>query len=241
MQKPKILILDIETSPAKSYHWRMFKENISVDQLIDPTHVLCVGMQWFGDNKVEVASTWELGEEEMLRVVHERIMEADAVVGKNSIKFDLPHLRTWFLKYDMDPLPALTHIDLEKVARYSFRFQSNKLEFIVDFLGVGKKMEHEGFMLWRKAIEGDKAAQNRMIRYCAQDVRVTTRLYKKLRGWIPDHPAMRAVGSTACPSCGSHKTQSRGYRYTKCFRIVRHQCQNPTCRSWFSGKREKVA
>ena len=237
--KPKILILDIETKPAMSYHWRMFKENISVDQLIEPSSILCVGMQWFGETKVETVAAWELGEIGMLKAVHERIMEADAVVGKNSIKFDLPHLRTWFLYHGLDPLPALTHIDLEKVARYQFRFQSNRLEFIAPFLGVGKKMKNEGFMLWRKVIEGDEAARKRMLRYCAQDVRVTSRLYKKMRGWIPDHPAMRAVGSTACPTCHSHKTQSRGWRYTKCFRIQRHQCTD--CRGWFSGKREKVA
>ena len=93
-QKPKILVFDIETSPAKSYHWRMFKENISTEQLIEPTHVLCVGYQWYGEKEVHVINSWDVGEEEMLRQTHALIMEADAVVGKNSIKFDLPHLKT---------------------------------------------------------------------------------------------------------------------------------------------------
>lgn len=237
--KPRILILDIETKPAKSYHWRMFKENISTEQLIEPSSILCVGVQWFGEKEVKVFSVWDFGEKEMLRIVHELIMQADAVVGKNSIKFDLPHLRTWFLFHGFDPLPPLTHIDLEKVARYQFRFQSNKLDFIADFLGVGNKMQNEGFRLWRKVMEGDEVAQRKMARYCAQDVRITGRLYKKMRGWISDHPAMRAIGSAACPTCQSTKTQKRGPRYTKCYIIQQHQCTS--CRGWFSGKKTKVA
>lgn len=241
MIKPKILVFDIETKPAKSYHWRMFKENISTDQLIEPGSILCVGMKWFGEAKIDLFSVWEHGEEEMLKQVHARIMEADAVVGKNSVKFDLPHLKTWFLKYNMSPLPALTHIDLEKVARWHFRFQSNKLDFITEFLGIGNKVDTGGFKLWRQVMEGNEAAQKKMGRYCMHDVRITDKLYKRFRGWISDHPAMRAVGSEACPSCLSLKTQRRGYRYTKCFKIVRHQCNNPGCGAWFSGKRTKVA
>lgn len=238
-EKPKILVLDIETKPAKSYHWRMFKENISVDQLIEPSSILCVGLKWFGNPLVEVVSVWDMTEEEMLRHVHAKIMEADAVVGKNSIKFDLPHLKTWFLKYGLDPLPALTHIDLEKVARWNFKFQSNKLEYIVDFLDIGNKMDTNGFKLWRDVMEGDEAAQRKMKRYCARDVRITDRLYKRMRGWISDHPAMRAVGSDACPTCQSRETEKRGYRYTKCYKIQRHQCRK--CGGWFSGKKTKVA
>lgn len=236
---PKILVFDIETSPAKSYHWRMFKENISIDQLIEPTRILCVGYQWFGEPEVYTISSWEVGEEAMLREMHRLINEADAVVGKNSIKFDIAHLRTWFIKYGLDPLPQLTHIDLEKILKYHFKFQSNKLDYVAEFLGVGKKVDTGGFKLWRKVMEGNEVARKKMLRYCAHDVRITGRLYKKMRGWIPDHPAIRALGSEACPTCQSHKTQKRGKRYTRCFEIQRHQCTE--CRGWFSGKRKKVA
>lgn len=240
-EKPKILIFDIETRPAKSYHWRMFKENISVEQLIEPSSILCVGMKWFGESTVEVVSVWDMSEEEMLRYVHSKIMEADAVVGKNSIKFDLPHLKTWFLKYDLDPLPALTHVDLEKVARWNFKFQSNKLEYIVEFLELGHKMDTNGFKLWKEVMEGDERAQAKMKRYCARDVRITDKLYRRMRGWISDHPALRSIGSEACPACGGRKTKKDGVRYTKCYHIQRHKCLNPKCRSWFSGKKTKVA
>lgn len=241
MTNPKILVLDIETRPALSYHWRMFKQNISIDANVDPGGILMVGLQWADQRRVDVLTEWDLGEEEMLRQVHERIMEADAVVTKNGTSFDIPHLKTWFLKYKMDPLPALTHIDLEKVARYNFNFLSNKLDFIGQFLEEGKKVEHEGFKLWTKVMDGDENARRRMARYCAQDVRLTTRLYKRMKGWISDHPTMRAIGSEACPTCESTKTQKRGYRYTRHFKIARHQCLNPECRGWFSGKRTKVA
>jgi hypothetical protein len=43
---------------------------------------------------------------------------------------------------------------LEKVAKAHFRFLSNKLDYIVQYLGIGKKVEHEGFGLWRKVMAG---------------------------------------------------------------------------------------
>lgn len=239
MNKPKILTIDIETKPALSFHWGMFKQNISPKQNVDPGGILMVSMQWVGHPGVESYTDWEHGQEAMLRVVHERIMEADAIVSKNGISFDIPILRMWMLKYGLPPLPALTHIDLEKVLRYQFRLLSTKLEFAAPFFGVGKKMDTGGFELWTGVMDGDDNSRNKMVRYCERDVRITSKLYLKLRGWIPDHPAMRAEGSTACPTCQSKATQSRGYRYTKCYKITRHQCTN--CGGWFSGKREKVA
>jgi transposase-like protein len=78
-----------------------------------------------------------------------------------------------------------------------------------------------------------------MLRYCAGDLRLTERVYRRMRPHLENHPAIRAVGSEGCPKCHSKKTQKRGVRYTACFQIQRHQCNN--CGGWFSGKRKKVA
>ena len=42
----KILVLDIETRPALVYAWKGFKENIGVDQIVEPDGILCVGAKW---------------------------------------------------------------------------------------------------------------------------------------------------------------------------------------------------
>ena len=43
---PKILILDIETSPLKAYVWKRWKENISLDQTISEWFMLCWSAKW---------------------------------------------------------------------------------------------------------------------------------------------------------------------------------------------------
>lgn len=237
---PKVLVVDIETAPAELWGWGMFKQNFGVEQVKEPPYILCIGCKWVG-GAIHMFSRWEHGEVGQLERLLELIEQSDAVVSKNGIKFDIPWIRTELLRLKMRPLPNLTHIDLERAARAYFRFLSNKLDFIGQYLDEGGKVEHEGFKLWRKVMEGDERARKRMLDYCAGDLKLTERVYKRMRPHIENHPAIRAQGAEGCPKCGSKKTQKRGKRYTACFEIQRHQCMNPKCRGWFSGKRKKVA
>lgn len=219
--------------------WGMFKQNFGVEQVKADPYILCVGYKWVGDKKTHCLTNWEMTQKEMLTKTLELLEECDAVLSKNGIRFDIPWIRTEMLKHKVGVLPKLTHIDLEKAARAYFRFHSNKLEYIVQYLGVGKKVEHEGFGLWRKVMAGDPRARNRMVTYCKGDVIITEKLYNEMGPHIENHPAIRALGSCACVFCHSKKTQKRGLRYTACFSIQRHQCLD--CRKWFDGKRTKVA
>lgn len=237
--KPRILVIDIETSPSLSYHWRMFKENIGIEQVKEPGTILCFAAKWFEESEIFAFSSWEHGEEGMLQAAHSLLSNADAVVTKNGEQFDIPWLNTLFLKYKMNPVPPLTNIDLEKILRKHFRFLSNKLDFVVQYLGIGKKVENEGFKLWRKVMDGDEVAQRKMIRYCKGDVRVTDRLYKRMRPFIPNHPHLGDVKSRECGSCGSGKVHVSKYRRTKAMRIQQLHCQN--CGSYFDGVRQKVS
>lgn len=235
---PKILTIDIETKPSLSYHWRMFKENISIDQVKEPAGILCFSAKWFGQSAMFTFSEWEHGEKEMLAQAHALLTEADAVITKNGDKFDIPWLMSEFLKHDMPPPPPLTSIDLEKTLRHKFRFQSNKLDYVTQYLEIGKKLEHEGFRLWRKVMDGDEVARRKMLRYCARDVRITERLYKRMRPYITNHPHMGFTPKTACGSCGSDHVHVSKYRRTKAFRIQQMHCQS--CGSYFDGARQKV-
>lgn len=234
----KILIIDIETSPTKSYHWRTFKENIGVDQIIEPGEVICFAAKWLDSKHSHFYSNWEDGHEAMIKAAHDLLSECDAVVHVNGKKFDIPHLMTEFALLKLGSPPPLTQIDVQQVIRSKFRLVSNKLAFIGPFFKIGAKMEHEGFMLWRKVMDGDTRAQNRMKRYCIQDMKLTERVYKYILPFISNHPHMGKTKGHECGACGSAKLQSRGYRRTKSFRIQRMQCQN--CGSWMDGKREKM-
>lgn len=236
--KPKILVIDIETRPALSYHWRMFKENIGIDQVKEAGSILCFCAKYVGEPEMYSFSEWEHTERGMLEAAHALLSEADAVVTKNGNKFDLPWFNSQFLKHKMPPPPPLTSIDLETTLRHKFRFQSNKLDFVTQYLEIGKKVEHEGFKLWRKVMDGDEVAQRKMLRYCAGDVRITERLYKRMRPYITNHPHMGFTPKKACGACGSHHVHVSKWRRTKAFRIQQLHCQ--TCGSYFDGIRQKV-
>lgn len=239
MNRPRILVIDIETMAALQWGWGMYNQNFGVNQVEAHPYILCVGYKWIGEKGANCLTNWEMSQEEMLQRTLDLIKEADAVVSKNGIKFDIPWIRTELLKYKMKPLPPLTHIDLEKAARAYFRFHSNKLDYILQYLGFGGKLEHEGFALWRKVQAGDEKARRKMVRYCLTDVNKTAILYKEMRPHIENHPALRALGSEACPKCQSKNTKKDGIRRTACFHIQTHQCNS--CGGYFSGKRTKVA
>lgn len=232
----KILVLDIEWSPATAYVWRMYDENISPEQLIDEGGLLCFSAHWLGSKEYQFYSRWKDGDESMALAAYKLLSEADAVVTYNGNKYDLPKLRGHLLLYGLPDSPPPTSIDLLKVVK-GLGFVMNKLAYVAPLLKVGTKIKHEGFNLWRSVLEGDEVAQRKMQRYCIQDVRVTAKLYKKLKPFIKDHPHL-GDNKGQCGTCGSNHTQKRGYRRTKFYKIERLQCQS--CGAWSTGKRVKV-
>jgi hypothetical protein len=207
---PKILLLDIETAPATAYVWKLFDENISLDQLITPS--------------------------QMLEPLHGFLSEADAVVTYNGERFDLPKINGEFVVAGMRPVPPTPSIDLYKTAK-QLGYQSNKLMFVAKHLGIGEKISTEGFKLWRDVMAGSEEAWARMLRYNKQDVALLENLYAELRPFIRSHPAMY-VDDGACIACGSPRVHLRGSRRTRASSVERMQCQD--CGAWFDGRRRRA-
>ena len=40
-QAPKILIFDIETAPMQAFVWKRYKENVSLEQSISESYMIC--------------------------------------------------------------------------------------------------------------------------------------------------------------------------------------------------------
>ena len=236
--KPKILVLDIETKPAVAYVWRMFKENIPNDRLIEPDGILCVGCKWLGEKEVMLFSEWEHGQRGMLERTLELLNEANAIITYNGKKFDMQHLMAAFIVNQL-PAPApVTHIDLFQFVRNNTKFISKKLDYVAQRLGVGKKVKHDGFGLWVEVMAGSRNAQKKMEEYCKGDVVLTEKVYEKLKGYIPNHPSLGFTNPEACPTCGSKHTQRRGFYFTRIYKWQRHQCTK--CGSWFKTTQQKI-
>lgn len=180
----KTLFLDIETTPLQVYTWGLFDQNISIDQIIKSTEILCFGARWLGEKKVIFKSVHHDGKEEMLRALHQLMDEADFLVGWNSAAFDHKHINREFLENKMTPPSPTKDLDLMSVTKANFLFPSNKLDYVAQKLGVGAKVKHSGFKLWINCMEGDDKSWVEMKKYQIQDVNLLVELYDILLPWL---------------------------------------------------------
>jgi len=180
----KILLLDIETTPMQVYAWGLWDQNITIDQIIKPTEMLCFGARWLGSKKVIFKSVHHDGKQGMLEELHKLMDEADVLVGWNSAAFDHKHINREFLENGMQPPSPVKDLDLMSVTKANFQFPSNKLDYVAQALGVGAKVKHSGFSLWVRCMDGDEKAWAEMKKYQVQDVNLLVDLYYHLLPWF---------------------------------------------------------
>lgn len=234
----KILLVDIETAPNVAYVWGLFKENIPLQRLIDSGYVLCWAAKWLGEDEIMFDSVHKKKPKKMLAGIHKLLEEADAVVHYNGTSFDIPTLNKEFLLNGMKPPATYKQIDLLRTARDRFRFTSNKLDYVAQALGLGKKFKHAGFELWVQCMAGDDDAWEEMEEYNKQDVHLLEQVYKVFRPWIRNHPNVGLYsdqGDIVCPHCGDSDYQRRGFSYTAMGKYQRYQCNG--CGHWFRDRK----
>lgn len=185
-------------------------------------------------------SIYKTDRKTMLKSIHNLIEEADVVVHYNGLRFDMPMLNKEFLEAKMQPPSPVKHIDLLRVVKSNFRFVSNKLDYVSQRLGLGKKTAHEGHELWLKVMNNDRAAWKRMEEYNKNDVVLLEKLYDRLKGWVKQHPNHNAYSTnTCCPNCGSRKLHKRGEVRSRVSIFQRYQCVD--CGAWArAAKSEKI-
>lgn len=180
----KTLYLDIETTPIKAYVWGLWDQNVSIDQIIEPTTMLCFGARWGGTKKVIFKSVHHDGYKVMLEELHALMEEADVLVGWNSAAFDHKHINREFLENGFTPPSPVKDLDLMSIVKANFQFPSNKLDYVAQKLGVGAKVKHSGFKLWINCMAGDPKAWAEMKKYQIQDVNLLIDLYDILLPWF---------------------------------------------------------
>jgi DNA polymerase elongation subunit (family B) len=211
----KILLLDIETAPTNVYTWSLFPKYVNPNDVMEAGYTLCWAAKWLGQKEVIYADVRN-GEKKMLSKIHSMLEEADAVVHYNGRKFDMPTLNREFVRNNMDPPSHYHQIDLLMTVRKQFRFESNKLDYVCQRLGLGGKVKHKGMSLWYGCMEGNEADWNTMARYNKRDVRILEKLYKHLLPWIAGHPNVGLYKQNTrptCSTCGSTNVVKKGTQY----------------------------
>lgn len=230
----KILLLDIETSPNTAHVWGLWQQNVSINQLMESSYVLCYAAKWLNSDEMLFDSVQQSKPKAMLKGIHGLLNEADAVVHYNGTKFDIPTLNKEFLLHRYAPPSPYKQIDLLRVARSQFRFPSNKLDYVAQRLGLGKKTHHEGHELWVKCMNGDDSAWKVMEKYNKQDVVLLESVYNRILPWIKNHPNHNLFTDyPACPTCAGSRLQKRGTAISTTGTYQRYQCKD--CGTWSQG------
>lgn len=246
---PRILLLDSETgfNLVRVHSLRQYSNMIPYNAIESERYLICCTIKELGSNKVTTysqlddAKTFKSDPTNDLCVVkalREDLETADVVIGHNLERFDLRRLNARIIFHGFTPLPNFITIDTLKIARKHFDFNSARLDYLGQFLNVGRKIATtEG--LWTRAFHGDNKAVQEMIKYNIQDVKLLEKVYEKLAPWATaklnralfKHPKMEG----SCPSCGEEENfQARGYYLTRTGKFQRYHCQQ--CGHWFHNK-----
>jgi uncharacterized protein len=234
---PRILTLDIERFPNIVHKWSLFDKNPTPINMVEQFgSTVSFAAKWYGVNRVEFYSDFHHGHEAMVEQAHRLLDETDIVITYNGDSFDLPHLRKEMVVQGLGPHAPVLSVDLYKVVRKHYRFESNKLDHVAQQLGVGTKVHHEGHGLWRRCMAGEEKAWSLFKRYNIGDVRLTERVYGRLRPWIHNHPHMGLFlgEESACNRCGSTDLERRGFAHTPLSSYQQYRCRG--CGGWHRGK-----
>ena len=232
----KILFFDIETSPNVVYSWAVGRNiSLSPDNIVQERQIICICWKWAGEKTVHSLDCGKKkNDKAMLQEFSKVLASADVSIGHNGDRYDVRFINGRLAYHDLPPVGELTTIDTLKQSRKAFFINSHRLDYIGQFLRVGRKLETGGFGLWKDVMAGDDKALAKMIRYCKQDVRLLEDVYDKIKRYSPQRIHMGALehgSELACKACGSQETKWDGYRFATKIKYKCRQCND--CGHWW--------
>jgi hypothetical protein len=243
-REPRILIYDIETSLQLAAVFQLGGNDwIQPDNLITERHMISACWQWLGEDKVHSVSLLDdmdrykkdpHDDYHVVKTLLDIMSQADCIVAHYGDSFDNKYVKTRALYHGLDPLPPIATIDTKKVAKQQFYLNSNSLDYIGNYLKVGRKIKTPGG-LWLTILRGGKEAIKAiktMVDYNKGDVILLKDVFLKFLPYIPNHINRELFGNVGCPRCGSTKIQSRGTYYAQTRTYRRWQCVGG-CKGWF--------
>jgi hypothetical protein len=234
----KIAVLDIERQAGVADGIWELRQNgwLNPSQVIERPRTICFAYKWLGDNETHFHAEWDKGPKAMVKKAHAVLDEADYVIGWNSRRFDVPHLRTEMIIHELLPPSPHKDIDLLVQSKKQFSFVSNRMAEVAKALDRKGKLATGGSDLWRKlrVAKGEELweARTLMAEYNVRDVELTEELYNLMLPWCSgiNVGAYRDGLGPFCPNCSSQHIQFRGVAVTSTRTYRRYQCQD--CGKW---------
>lgn len=236
----RVLIYDIETSlQLVSVFGLAHNDWIKPDAIVQERYIISICWRWLGEKKIHAVSVLDdpkrfaknpHDDKHVVETFHKVYSEADVVVTHNGDSFDNKWVLTRVLYHGLLPLPPVISIDTNKLAKQKFYFNSNSLDYLGGYLGLGhKKRTPPG--LWMRVLKGETDAIKTMVEYNKRDVSLLEDVFIKMRPFMPNIVNRELFNKSGCPRCGSSKVQSRGTHVAVTRTYRRLQCQS--CGGWF--------
>lgn len=238
MNKPKILLYDIETFANLAYVWGKYEQDVIAYK--KEWYMLTFAYKWLGESTTHVLSlpdfkTWKKDKQddvELVTALWNLFNEADVVIAHNGNSFDQKKANARFIAHKLPPPTPYKQIDTKLVAKRYFNFNSNKLDDLGNYFGLGRKINTGGFELWLGCASGDMKSWKKMCDYNKQDVVLLEKVYLKMLPWMDNHPNLALLTGEihACPNCSSKKIVKRGVSMSRVSKYQRWQCND--CKGW---------
>lgn len=242
---PKVLILDLETSPVQAYVWGLFDQTIGLNQVIQRTTLLSWAAKWLGSDKIMYADVRNekdpRNDKAIVKQLRDLIDEADYLVAHNLNKFDKKVINYRILKNKITRPSSTKNLDTLVIAKRHFKADSYKLEHLTNELcSTHKKSSHgkfPGFSMWEECLKGNKAAFKELEDYNIKDITSLEELFKILLPWENAKLFEAFEGLEEVCTCGSTQFQKKGFVTTAKYRYDRHICKK--CGAEYRGDRHK--
>lgn len=209
------LIFDIEVSPNIGFFWNVGnKISVGYDNIIEERKIICICYKWEG-KKTIYSLRWDKNkcDKKMIAEFIKIASKADELCGHNGDRFDIVWIRTRALMHGLNFTTNIVSVDTLKEARKSFRFNSNRLDYIGKIL-VSDKKDSTDFGMWRDIVlTNNKRQLDKMVKYCKKDVLLLEKVLQKLKPFIKPKSSI-ALTKKECPECGSESFYSVGVRRT---------------------------
>lgn len=222
INKPNILVLDIETAPMLSYLWSLWQKGVNHSNQMSRTYMLSWAAKWLGEDEVMYGSLfddpdYEPGMEQsasMTSALWNLMDDADWIVAHNGDKFDIKRINSEFLLLGMDPPSPYKSIDTLKIAKRQFGFDSNALDYLLRMTLGTRKSDSGGMDTWIGCLRGDPVCWARLVDYNKDDVRDLESLYMRIRAWDRSHPSAATWAGPqdvpVCTVCSSENVSPTG-------------------------------
>ena len=248
---------DLETSLMQGYFFDIWGQNIPMSRVTKQSHLLSASWA-FND---EPAQGVRLTPEDVktgndLHVVIsliEALNSCDVAVSFNGRRFDFRKLNTRALFWGLPPVVIPKNIDLMLDAKRLFKFPSNSMQNISDYLSLEGKISTSSSRLWERCMEFEnydvcQNALEEMLDYNLQDINATRDLHKRFMGWSKNTPNIATITKQVqgrnlkedtellCIHCGSNDVSKimvdgvskKGYTAVSSFDLYR--CGESDCR-----------